>query len=95
MYIYIYIYVYICIYVYMYIYIYIYIYTYIYIYIYPPIYTPLPNSRWLHHTALMYVRRAQNGAYMWWKGLNAVKMSSKWAKNTCVSIPNGPGSLLE
>ena len=68
---------------------------YIYIYIYPPIYTPLPNSRWLHHTALMYVRRAQNGAYMWWKGLNAVKMSSKWAKNTCVSIPNGPGSLLE
>ena len=22
-------------------------------------------------------------------------MGSKWAKNTCVSIPNGPGSLLE
>ena len=66
-----------------------------YIYIYPPIYTPLPNSRWLHHTALRYVRRAQSGAYMWWKGLNSVKTGSKWATNTCLSIPNGPGSFLE
>ena len=32
---------------------------------------------------------------MWWKGLNSVKTGSKWAKNTCLSIPNGPGSLLE
>ena len=61
----------------------------------PPIDTPLPNSRWLHHTALTYVRRAQRGAYMWWKGLNSVKTGSKWAKNTCLSIPNGPGSLVE
>ena len=67
----------------------------IYIHIYPPIYTPLPNSMWLHHTALLYVRRAQRGAYMWSKGLNLVKMGSKWAKNTCLSIPNGSGSLVE
>ena len=79
----------------MYIYIYIYVYICIYVYIYPPIYTPLPNSRWLHHTALRYVRRAQSGAYMWWKGLNSVKTGSKRAKNTCLSIPNGPASLLE
>ena len=71
------------------------IYIYIYIYIYPPIYTPLPNSRWLRYTALRYVRRAQRGAYMWWKGLNPIKMCSKWAQNTCLSIPSGPGSLLE
>ena len=32
---------------------------------------------------------------MWWKGLNSVKTGSKRAKNTCLSIPNGPGSLLE
>ena len=32
---------------------------------------------------------------MWWKGLNSVKTGSKWAQNTCLSIPNGPGSLLE
>ena len=32
---------------------------------------------------------------MWRKGLNSVKTGSKWAKNTCLSIPNGPGSLLE
>ena len=56
---------------------------------------PSPNSRWLHHTALRYLRRAQRGAYMWWKGLNSVKTGSKWAQNTCLSIPNGPGSLLE
>ena len=56
---------------------------------------PSPNSRWLHHTALRYVRRAQRGAYMCWKGLNSVKTGSKWAQNTCLSIPNGPGSLLE
>ena len=29
------------------------------------------------------------------KGLNSVKTGSKRAKNTCLSIPNGPGSLLE
>ena len=56
---------------------------------------PSPNSRWLHHTALRYVRRAQSGAYMWWKGLNSVKTGSKRAKNTCLSIANGLGSLLE
>ena len=32
---------------------------------------------------------------MWRKGLNSVKTGSKWAKNTCFSIPNGPGSLLQ
>ena len=32
---------------------------------------------------------------MWWKGLNSVTTGSKRAKNTCLSIPNGPGSLLE
>ena len=70
------------------------IYIYIYIYISSNLH-PSPNSRWLHHTALRYVRRAQSGAYMWWKGLNSVKTGSKRAKNTCLSIPNGPGSLLE
>ena len=72
----------------------IHIYIYIYIYISSNLH-PSPNSRWLHHTALRYVRRAQSGAYMWWKGLNSVKTGSKRAKNTCLSIPNGPGSLLE
>ena len=57
--------------------------------------TPLPNSRWLHHTALRYVRRVQLGAYTWRKGLNSVKTGSKWAQNTCSCTPNGPGSLLE
>ena len=52
------------------------IYIYIYIYIYPPIYTPLPNSRWLHHTA-RYVRKAERGAYTWWKWLNSIKKASK------------------
>ena len=32
---------------------------------------------------------------MWRKGLNLVKTGSKRAKNTCLSIPNGPGSILE
>ena len=45
--------------------------------------------------ALRYGRRAQSGAYMWWKRLNSVKTGSKRAKNTCLSIPNGLGSLLE
>ena len=66
-----------------------------YIYIYPPIYTPVPNSRWLHRTAVRYVRKAQRGAYTCWKGLNSIKTGSKWAQNTCLSIPNGPGSILE
>ena len=63
--------------------------------VYPLIYTPLPDSRWLHHTALRYVRRAQFVAYMWRKGLNPVKMGSKWAHFTGLCNPNGPGSLLE
>ena len=100
----IYIYIYIYIYIHIYIYIYIYIYThthththtqtYIYIYISSNLH-PSPNSRWLHHTALKYMRRAPSGAYMCRKGLNSVKTRSKWAQNTCLSIPNGPGSLLE
>ena len=61
----------------------------------PLIYTPLLNSRWLHHTPLRYVRRVQLGACTWRKGLNSVKTGSKWAKNTCLRTPNGPGSLLE
>ena len=60
---------------------------YIYIYISSNLH-PSPNSRWLHHTALRYVRRAQSGAYMWWKGLNSVKTGLKRAKKTCLSIPN-------
>ena len=32
---------------------------------------------------------------MWWKGLNYDKTGSKRPKNTRLSIPNGPGSLLE
>ena len=32
---------------------------------------------------------------MWWKGLNSVKTGLKWARNTCLSIPDGPGSLLD
>ena len=85
--IYMYIYVYICI------YIYIHIYIYIYIYIYISSYTPLPNSGWLHHTALTYARTVQLGAYMWRQGLNVLN----WAQNghNCLSITNGPGSLLE
>ena len=27
------------------------------------------------------------------EGLNSVEMGSKWAKHTCLSIPNCPGSL--
>ena len=41
------------------------------------------------------MRKAQRGAYTWWKGLNSIKTGSKWAQNTCLSIPNGLGSLLE
>ena len=32
---------------------------------------------------------------MWGKGVNSVKTGSKRATNTCLSIPNGPVSLLE
>ena len=32
---------------------------------------------------------------MWRKGLNSIKMGSKWAQNTCSCTPNGLGSLLE
>ena len=63
--------------------------------IYILIYTPLPNSRWLHHTALRYVRRVKLGAYTWRNGLNPFKTGSKWAQNSCFCTPNGPGSLLE
>ena len=69
-------------------------YIYIYICIYLLIYTPLPNSRWLHHMALRYARRVQLGAYMWRTGLNWLKLGSKWAQSICLSIRNGPGSLL-
>ena len=41
------------------------------------------------------MRRVQLGAYMWRKGLNSVKTSSKWADFICLCTPNGPGSLLE
>ena len=67
---------------------------YIYIYISSNLH-PSPNSRWLHHTALRYVQRAQSGAYMWWKGLNSFKTGSKRAQNTYLSTPNGRRSLLE
>ena len=84
----------VCVCVCMYIYMYVYIYIYIYIYIYPQIYTPSPNSRWLHHIALRYMRRVQLGAYTWRKGLNSVKTGSNWAQNTWLSMPNGLRSLL-
>ena len=32
---------------------------------------------------------------MWWKWLNLVQTGSKWAQDTCLSIPNGPRSLFE
>ena len=32
---------------------------------------------------------------MWWKWLNSIKTASKRAKNTCWTIPNSSGSLLE
>ena len=73
--------------------IHIHIYIYVYIYISSNLH-PSPNSRWPHHTALRYVRRAQSAAYTWLKWLNSVKTGSKWAQTTCLSIPNGPGSLL-
>ena len=93
-YIYIYVYIYICIYVYIYIHIYVYIYIYIYIYVYIYIYIssnlhPSPKSRWLHHTALRYLM------HTWWKWSNCIQTGSKWARNTCLSLPNGLGSLLE
>ena len=61
----------------------------------PLICTPLPNSRWLHHRVVRYVRRAQLGAYMWRKGLNSVKTGSKWAHCSCLCTPNRLGSFLE
>ena len=33
--------------------------------------------------------------HTWWKWLNSIKTGSKWAQNTCLSLPNGLGSLLE
>ena len=32
---------------------------------------------------------------MWQKGLNSVEVGSKWAHFSCLSIPNGLGSILE
>ena len=64
-------------------------------YIYPLIYTSLPNSRWLHHTALSYVRRVPFGTYMWRQGLNSVKTGSTWARFTCLCTSNGSESHLE
>ena len=107
LYIFVYIYMCVCVCVCICIYVYVYIYMcvcvcvcmcvciYIYIYIYPPIYTPLPNSRWLHHPALRHVRKVQRGAYMWQKGLNSIKTGSKWSQNTCLCTPNCSESLLE
>ena len=48
----------------------------------PPIDTPLPNSSWLHHAALRYMRRVKLGAYIGHKELNSIKTSSKWAHFT-------------
>ena len=62
--------------------------------VYPLIYTPLPNCRWLHHTALRCVRRVELGACMSHKGLNSVKTCSKWAHFTCLCTPNGLGSIF-
>ena len=65
------------------------------IYIYPLIYTPLPNSTWLHHThvtALRYVTSVQLGAYMCLDGLNLVKMGST---RTPLSTANGVGLFLK
>ena len=43
--------------------------------------------------------RSQNGPFSrnfgMFHGQERVTTSSKWAKNTYLSIPNGPGSLLE
>ena len=64
---------------------------YIYISIYPLIYTPLPNSRWLYHTALRYGRRVQLGAYMWRKGLDWVKAGSNRAKKHLFEHPKWSG----
>ena len=61
----------------------------------PVINAPPPNCGWLHHTALQYKRRVQLGAYKWRKGVNSVKMGSKWAHFTYLCTPNGRGSLLE
>ena len=70
------------------------IYTYIYIYIRQS--TPLPpDSRWLLHSAVTYVQKAQRGAYTWWKGLNSIKRASRRAQNTCSSFSNALGSHLE
>ena len=33
--------------------------------------------------------------HTWWKWLNCIKTGSKWAQNTCLSLPNALGSLLE
>ena len=69
-----------------------------YMYIYPLIYTPLPNSVWLHDThvtALRYVRSVQLGAYVWLDGLNWIQMGSILAQVPRLSTPVGVVSFLE
>ena len=45
--------------------------------------------------ALTYVRNVQRVTYMWRKGLNKVKIVSKWALLSRLSTPNGRRSYLE
>ena len=83
------------------------IYIYIYIYIdvcvcvcvcvcvYPLIYTPLPNSRWLHHTAPRCVQGDNLLHTCGGRGLKSIKTGSKWGKNNCSGTPNGPRSISE
>jgi hypothetical protein len=55
---------------------------YIYLHLSPSlIYTPLPNSKRLHNTALRYAGSVQIGAFMWLDGLNWVKMGAKMGAN--------------
>ena len=58
--------------------------------IHPLIYTPVPNSMWLHNTPVRYARNVQLGAFMWLDGLNWVKIGSKWAQLSRLRTPNGP-----
>ena len=81
------------------IYIYIYIYRYIYIYIYILQPTPLsqlyvapPHSSKVRAKGTKWCIHVVDRAKL---GQNGLKTGSKRAKNTCLSMPNGPGSLLE
>ena len=44
---------------------------------------------------LLVAKRPIFKAFWDFHGPKPVQMGPKWAKNTCLSIPNGPGSLLE